>query len=129
MTDGVSSSAAAGPSAHYQNATQRQTLDDNSAFLNLLDQGLGQLTQRPDLASQSDRMTGDLSGQYSGDVGDAKLDLVGGEAARVDQSSEAANLSLEDRVKSLYSELTHYQIAWKIAQNVQRDISQVLRGS
>ena len=41
----------------------------------------------------------------------------------------AEGRSLEDRVRSLYTELTHYQIAWKIAQNVQRDVGQVMRGS
>ncbi len=35
----------------------------------------------------------------------------------------------EDRLRSLYVDLTNYQIAWKIAQRVQQDTSQLLRGN
>lgn len=103
--------------------------DSQRAFLDVLDQGLDRLSQRPDLTTQADRVVENLTGKYAGNVGHAMSEIVGGEAARIDRSTEAANLSLEDRVKSLYSELTHYQVAWRIAQNVQRDVSQVLRGN
>lgn len=102
---------------------------DPNAFLNVLDQGINTLAQRPSVERQTDDLVEGLSADYAGDVGEAKFDIIGGELARAERSSESNNLTLEDRVKNLYTELTHYQVAWKIAQNVQRDISQVLRGS
>jgi len=94
-----------------------------------MNQGILTLSQRPTLESNADQMVSSLSGAYAGDVGQAKAEIVGGEAAQIERSTRESNESLENRIKSLYTELTHYQIAWKIAQNVQRDISQVLRGS
>lgn len=130
MTDPISASPsqAAQEATRFQNDQPPQD-NDPSAFLNVLDKGLGTLSQRPELSPPATDMMDNMTGAYVGDVGQAKGEIVGGEAARAEQSTEAGNATLEDRVKNLYTELTHYQVAWKIAQNVQRDISQVLRGS
>ena len=46
--------------------------------------------------------------------------------APADQQDSSA--ALEARVKELYLGLTNYQVAWKIAQRMQQDTSQLLRG-
>lgn len=129
MTDAIASVGnISQPQVNQQNDWTRSR-EESTAFMSMLDSGLGTLTQRPEFGSPANQIVRDMSAGYSGDVGAAKADIVGGEAARLEQSSQAGNESLEERVKGLYFELTHYQIAWKIAQNVQRDISQVLRGN
>lgn len=129
MSDPVAASGAHNQVETLYKNSESQRDNDPTAFMNVLDQGLNTLAQRPDMGTQANDMVDSLSADYSGNVGEAKFEIVGGEMARAERSSEANNVSLEDRVKSLYTELTHYQVAWKIAQNVQRDISQVLRGS
>lgn len=129
MTESVTS-AVASP-LNETGASRGQLIQDRdqTAFKDLMSEGLGTLSQRPNIESTADQLVTNLSGTYAGEVGQVKAELLGGEAAKIERSTEASNESLEDRIKNLYTELTHYQIAWKIAQNVQRDISQVLRGS
>lgn len=128
MTDPVSTAGAIGASG-ASIRPERSPDRDPQAFLDVLDNGLSTIAQRPNLDPASQQLQTQLSGSYSGDVGAAKAEIVGGEAARAERSTEAANTSLEERIQNIYTELTHYQVAWKIAQNVQRDVSQVLRGS
>lgn len=101
---------------------------DAESFMSAFDQGLDVLSKRPEFQEETTAMEA-ISGTYQGDVGEAKANMVGGQADPDVQTSEEAAQTLEERFQSLYFELTHYQIAWRIAQNVQRDISQVLRGS
>lgn len=101
---------------------------DTDAFLKVFDQGIGTLSARPNFdgnVGAVDRLTG----AYEGDVGAAKAEMIAGAQTEAENSSEAQAANLEERFQTLYFELTHYQIAWKIAQNVQRDVTQVLRGS
>ncbi|MEM9853012.1 MAG: hypothetical protein AAF841_01050 [Pseudomonadota bacterium] len=127
MSDPVSTAAIPQAASAFQNDGARDR--DPQAFLDVLDNGLSTIAQRPNLDPPTEQIMDQLSGAYAGEVGAAKADIVGGEAARAERSTEAANVTLEERIQNLYTELTHYQVAWKIAQNVQRDISQVLRGS
>lgn len=129
MTDAVSPAVPGVPSETMFRTENRGRESDPSAFLDVLDQGLSRLASRPDMRSEADTIVEGLQSSYAGEVGHAKSEIVGGELARAERSTEANNVTLEDRIKGLYTELTHYQVAWKIAQNVQRDISQVLRGS
>lgn len=101
----------------------------NSEFLDVLDRSLSQIASRPNPQSTSETAQDRLSSEYGGQVGQAKIQLNGGAPPDTDAASAAEGATLETRLQSLYFELTHYQIAWKIAQNVQRDVSQVLRGS
>ena len=129
MTDSIGSPMASAQVDASQPSDLQTHERDKDAFLDIFDQGLETLSQRPEIAHESDSYLDGLTGDFAGDVGNAKSEIVGGEAARAEQSSEANNATLEERITGLYTELTHYQVAWKIAQNVQRDISQVLRGS
>lgn len=72
-------------------------------------------------------------GGRSGTIGEAKTEMVsdvarpGTEAAVEDDQS--VQDTLEDRVKTLYSDLTDYQVAWRIAQKIPQDLSQILKGN
>lgn len=101
---------------------------DARTFFDMFDGGLDRLAQRPQPGEKLSEFD-NLTEAYSGDVGAAKVEMFGGADMDGAQSEGAQQTSIEERLTSLYFELTHYQIAWKIAQNVQRDISQVLRGS
>ncbi len=130
MTAGISPVAGVGDiGALHGTAGPEATHDaDAKTFFDMFDEGIGRLAQRPDLnedVTDMDKLTSD----YAGDVGKAKVDILGGAEVRADQAEGAQQASLEQRLTSLYFELTHYQVAWRIVQNVQRDVSQVLRGS
>lgn len=130
MSDPISgaSAGASGADFVYQRGPAQQE-SDASAFLSIMDRGLDRISQRPELEPESDRLVEGLSGSYAGEVGDAKKDIVGGDVGRAERASQSGSESLEDRMRNIYTELTHYQVAWRIAQNVQRDVSQLLRGS
>lgn len=102
---------------------------DTDAFLQALDRGIGTLTTRPDPGPENKSSLDAVQNEYGGDVGAAKVEMLGGNAVPDEAASGAEGRTLEQRMQSLYMELTHYQIAWRIAQNVQRDISQLMRGS
>lgn len=101
---------------------------NTTAFLSAFNSGLDTLSKRPELNSTSSPLD-EVSGQFNGSVGETKATLVSDAGDGAAASAEEAAQSLETRFQTLYFELTHYQVAWRIAQNVQRDISQVLRGS
>lgn len=127
MVDAISATASLSDVGKlYQDNTQANL--DTDAFLNAFDQGLGTLAKRPEF-QEDVTMVDRLSGQYAGEVGESKADILAQSSAGVEEGSEANAQTLEERFQSLYFEMTHYQVAWKIAQNVQRDVSQVLRGS
>lgn len=102
---------------------------NQNEFLDVLDRGISQIANRPSPQSTSETAGEGFSAEYGGSVGQAKIDMNGGAQPDTEAASAAEGQTLETRIQSLYFELTHYQIAWKIAQNVQRDVSQVLRGS
>ena len=100
---------------------------DTRTFFDMFDAGLDRLSTRPDPGGEATRLAA-LTDPYAGSVGSAKVEILGGAEFRAEQENGAQAATLEERITSLYFELTHYQVAWKIAQNVQRDVSQVLRG-
>lgn len=101
---------------------------DAQSFLNAFDQGIGRLAARPDMREGLPPVE-QMTSEYGGDVGSAKIEMVSGAQARAEELGQGEGTQVEDRLVSLYFELTHYQVAWRIVQNVQRDLSQVLRGS
>lgn len=113
----------------------RSEAAQQSNFADIASRAVGQATTRP--AVQNDFMQAErdaLSGPGSGAVGDAKQQVLSDVerpgAAKRDDNVDGADQGeqLEDRVRSLYLELTNYQVAWKIAQRIQQDTSQLLRG-
>jgi len=129
MTDAVSGAGQGVPADFLYQRGLGAPDSDPSAFMNVLDSGLGTISQRPQLEPQADQLIDGLSGAYTGEVGEIKGDLIGGDVGRAERDAQRGSESLEDRVRGIYTELTHYQVAWRIAQNVQRDVSQLLRGS
>ena len=81
--------------------------------------------------NHSGQMTGEIeeiSGDLSGSVGGLKADMTPAGKAEGSDNSDALQRAVEDRTVNMYVELTHYNIAWKIAQRLQQDITQVIRG-
>jgi hypothetical protein len=140
MTDHVAGVAGVGGaqekplSAHELAA---QTIDENIRAENLsslAEQALSQAVSRPNAATPMDAARNELLGPASGEFADLKAGLVSeverpGVAQDVDpDASSELQQTTEDRVQSLYYDLTNYQIAWKIAQRMQQDITQLMRG-
>ena len=115
--------------AVYGHNSDRQSDSDSDAFLAALEEGLGRLTTRPDPGPEKNDELSAISETYGGEVGQQKVGIVGGEGASEAVESAGNEKTLEERLQSLYLEMTHYQIAWRIAQNVQRDVSQLMRGT
>ncbi len=127
MTEAISSVASLENLTKFQDQPQTRDLD-RDAFLEAFDQGLGTLSQRPEFTDELTPMD-EISGTFAGEVGAEKSGIMSDSAKSGERSNEEVSENLEQRFTSLYFEMTHYQVAWKIAQNVQRDVSQVLRGS
>lgn len=100
----------------------------SEAFLETLESGLSQLSSRPDIQTDANALDS-LSDPYAGAIGAEKSQMMAREDLTGAEAEAASAEAVEARFQKLYYELTHYQVAWRIAQNVQRDISQVLRGS
>jgi len=127
MTEAISSTAGLENLAKIYGGGSTRDIDAD-AFMDAFDHGLNTLAKRPDFQEKMSAIE-EMSGTYSGEVGQQKADLLSETSKTEADSAEAAEQSMTDRFQSLYFEMTHYQVAWKIAQNVQRDVSQVLRGS
>ena len=106
-----------------------------SNFSRMAEQAIGTAVTRPEVSGSAiDGERARLTGLRETAVGDEKH-LVVSDVARpgaqpktapADQQDSSA--ALEARVKELYLGLTNYQVAWKIAQRMQQDTSQLLRG-
>lgn len=114
-----------------------QTMDENIRAENLsslVQEALSHTVSRPNAATPLDAARADLAGPAEGAYADLKEGLI----SDVDRTSAEAQTDLEDtenvqamteeRVQALYYDLTNYQIAWKIAQRMQQDITQLMRG-
>ncbi|MEL6573710.1 MAG: hypothetical protein AAFQ64_18810 [Pseudomonadota bacterium] len=64
-----------------------------------------------------------------GPVGEARSRVDPEARASEADTKEGLQAESEARMRSLYLDLTNYQIAWRIAQRMQQDISQLLRGT
>lgn len=130
MTSGVSPVAGATDISAMQGLDRASFAQDGGAdaFLNVFDKGLDRLAQRPDMKPDSSALQ-EMTEGYSGPVGAEKASILAGAESRVEQADGEQATNIEDRLTSLYFELTNYQVAWKIVQSLQRDMSQLLRGS
>lgn len=114
-----------------------QTLDENIRAQNLsslAEEALSQAVSRPNSETSMDAARSDLVGPASGDYADIKEGLVSdvdrpGATTQTDiNETDNVQAMTEERVQALYYDLTNYQIAWKIAQRMQQDITQLMRG-
>ncbi len=104
-------------------------------FSRMAEQALARAVERPHSESTMSLARSDLSNSGSGLVGQAKDGIVSdvtrpGVPEKVSaDDSEVTATQQEDRIKTLYLDLTNYQIAWKIAQRLQQDVTQLMKGS
>lgn len=108
---------------------------DASMFADMLQGAIERTALRP--STQRSEPTGLdlLTNASTGPVGEARSQLVS-EVASADPSAAGAEkngesalqAATEARMRALYLDLTNYQVAWRIAQRMQQDISQLLRG-
>ncbi|WP_028957531.1 hypothetical protein [Sulfitobacter sp. 20_GPM-1509m] len=104
-------------------------------FAEIASKAVGVAVQRPDSSPNAlENERSSLMGSIDGSVREEKMQILSrvertGGAPRTDQVDHSDSSEvLEERVRSLYFELTNYQVAWKIAQRMQQDTSQLLRG-
>jgi len=102
-------------------------------FDNLAQRAISVAIDRPGGAGHVSDTRDAFMGGRSGTVGEAKTEIVSdvarpGTEAAVEEN-KAVEDTLEDRMLTLYSDLTDYQVAWRIAQKIPQDLSQILKGS
>lgn len=87
--------------------------------------------ERPMAPTPTERAKAELVDGSGGVVGELKADMVAAEpkADAVSPENEGIQDALEDRVRTLYADLTSYQVAWRIAQKIPQDLTQILRGT
>ncbi len=106
-----------------------------SSFSQLAERALATAVQRPNTQNIAENNRQELVDPAKGAVGIEKSEIVTGADMSTNPSGEpmaddaSLQQAIEGRVMDLYVDLTNYQIAWKIAQRMQQDISQLLRGS
>lgn len=111
----------------YEEASQRAEFDE------LAQRAIGVAIDRPGGGGNISEKRTELLGGGAGAVGEAKSELVSdvaraGTEGGIEDNQEFEN-TLEERVMTLYSDLTDYQVAWKIAQKIPQDLSQILKGN
>ncbi|KAB7613616.1 hypothetical protein F9L33_09555 [Amylibacter sp. SFDW26] len=143
MTDSVSSvgasSGAANSGSEYdlQQLTKQSYEEESraSSFSHMAQEALSKaLDKQSNMDPMKDNREG-LVGAATGDVGHEKssvLSDVAREGTRVENAEEASQKKMDaviDRTQQLYGDITVYNIAWGVAMRMQKDISQLLRGS
>jgi hypothetical protein len=105
-----------------------------SRFVELATSAIEAAAARPSFGDQAGSSRLALTDHSAGQVGSEKLGLVStvqrpGAAPRGEAPVESSMDQMEARVMAMYADLTNYQVAWKIAQRIQQDISQLMKGS
>lgn len=102
-------------------------------FQEVAESAIATAIDRPRGAAEVTHHREELLGGLNGEIGEAKSELVSDVARagteQLFETSEDAEAALEDRMMSLYFDLTEYQVAWRIAQKIPQDLSQILKGS
>lgn len=104
------------------------------SFGQVAEEAIRTATTRPTGSSHADELRMQITGDGIGPVGEMRQAMVSSVerpgAPKIDpvDGSHDLQMQLEDRVQTLYVDLTNYQVAWKIAQRIQQDITQLLRG-
>ena len=98
-----------------------------------VDDGLSRALQLPGEQASTVTAREDLQSGSAGDVGAEKNDFLSDVAAEgvstADDAESDALEPLQDRLVSLYTEMTNWQVAWSIAQRTQQDTSHLLKGN
>lgn len=114
-------------------ALRRQELSRQQDFEVVAERAITTAIERPDHQSQIDSVRDQFSGAMAGPVGDIKGEIKSSlnvDGAEADPNDNVAfEDRLEERVRVLYSDLTNYQVAWRIAQKIPQDLSQILKGN
>ena len=105
-----------------------------SRFVELATSAIEAAASRPSFGDQLGTSRLALTDHSAGQVGSEKLNLVSsvqrpGAAPRGETPVESSMDQMEARVTAMYADLTNYQVAWKIAQRIQQDTSQLMKGS
>ena len=103
----------------------------SDGFAEVLEATLAQTLSRPGTGDdQGDAAA--LTQAVHGPVGAERTAMDAGpgqgEQPSGTDSSEMAQEHHEDRLRDLYLDLAQYQVAWRIIQKIQQDISQLMRG-
>ncbi len=133
-----------GPTAGVGQVTRNMQLDqivgDENAnatkaaeFATLMEDAISKAVERPYTEDAIGHEARHLTSQGEGIVATEKVALVSDVerpgATPKAESSDTVQEQTEERVRELYVDLTNYQVAWKIAQRIQQDITQLMRGS
>lgn len=103
-------------------------------FVELATSAIEAAAARPSFGDQLGASRLALTENSAGQVGSEKLVLVSsvqrpGATPRGEAPVESSMDQMEARVTAMYADLTNYQVAWKIAQRIQQDTSQLMKGS
>ena len=102
-------------------------------FSQLVEDAIGKAVERPHTEDAIGDEARHLTSAAEGVVGTEKVallsDVARPGATPKPETTETVQQQTEARVKELYVDLTNYQVAWKIAQRIQQDITQLMRGS
>lgn len=126
-------------------ATQQMSLDSlmkesaveevqSSNFSKMAEEALGAALSQPDSLKTQDSLRESMMSPLGGAVGDEKRDVLSdvsrpGTDPRDNVDPKEDQRFLIDRTRDLYSDLTIYNVAWGVAMRMQKDISQLLRGT
>jgi len=132
--EGLAPAAGAATRAYEMAQVAAQDMSGQENLARLAESALSRAIARPDTTSPLDNVRSELTESARGQIGDLKGDLLstverpGAETPAAETASEDMQAQTEVRVRELYYDLTNYQVAWKIAQRMQQDITQLLRG-
>lgn len=105
-----------------------------SLFADMAERAIGKALQEPFGPGPVAERRFDLVGAAESTITDRKADLLASATRANDAGPAPAAPGTEsldqvaERVRTLYLELTEYQVAWKIGHKVQQDTSHILRG-
>jgi hypothetical protein len=105
-----------------------------SRFVQLATSAIETAAARPTFHEQLGASRLALTEQNAGLVGTEKFNLMSGvqrpgTAPHTEAPAQSSMDQMEARVTAMYVDLTNYQVAWKIAQRIQQDVSQLMKGS
>ena len=106
----------------------------SSNFSRLAEEALGAALDHPDSLGAQNGLRDTMVAPFGGAVGNEKRDVASdvsrpGVEPTANPDPESDQKFLIDRTRTLYSDLTIYNVAWGVAMRMQKDISQLLRGS
>lgn len=112
---------------------RRQEIARQEEFEVVAERAITSAIERPNHQSNIDMSREQLSSSRTGPVGEIRGEITSSLNLDGPGTDPADNVSFEDqleeRVRVLYADLTNYQVAWRIAQKIPQDLSQILKGN